>query len=59
MSRLGRARAGVALGCALMVAGVLLLAGLGWALIAAGLVLAVSCLVLVDIDEPEPGEEAS
>lgn len=51
MNLVARARAGFAVGCLLVVLGVGMLLGLAWALIAAGVVLAVSCLVLVNVDE--------
>lgn len=50
-SRLVVSRTGFAIGCLLVVVGVFLLFGLGWALVASGVLLAASCLVLVDIDE--------
>lgn len=45
------ARAGFAVGCLIAVVGVYLLFGLPVALVVAGVVVAVSSLVLVDVDE--------
>lgn len=50
ISPVARAHAGFTVGCLLAVLGVGLLAGLGWALIAAGVLLAAASLVLVDVD---------
>lgn len=51
MSRLVLARLGFAAGCAIAAAGVWLLAGLGAALVAAGVVAAASFLLLTDVGE--------
>lgn len=50
VSALVRARAGFALGCALVVAGVAVNWGLGWGLLVAGVFVAGSFLVLADVD---------
>lgn len=50
------ARGGFAAGCLVAVVGVGLAAGLALALIVGGVVLAVACLVLVEVDRP-PSEQ--
>lgn len=45
------ARLGYIVGCLTALYGLYLLVGLAWALLAAGALLAVSCLLLVDIDQ--------
>jgi hypothetical protein len=58
MSALVWSRLGYAAGCATASSGVGLTFGLGWALTVAGVLAAVSCLLLVDV-EPKgaPGEQ--
>jgi hypothetical protein len=50
-SGLARSRSGYAAGCAATSSGVGLNFGLGWALTLAGVLTAVSCLLLVDVEE--------
>ncbi|MEU8379769.1 hypothetical protein [Streptosporangium sp. NPDC048865] len=51
MRGLRAARGGFALGCLIAVIGVALAFGLAVALMVGGVVLAVACLVLVEVDE--------
>lgn len=59
LTRRRRALAGYALGCGLLVAGVWVILGLGFALIVAGIIAAASSLVLADVDEEVKRDEPS
>ncbi len=53
LTRAARARLGCGVGGLMAAVGVWLVAGVGWALMVAGLVIAAVALLLYDVDEPE------
>ena len=59
LSRVIRARIGYFLGALIIAAGVCVIAGLGWALVALGVAVVVAFVWLYDVDEPEKPAMAS